>query len=89
MHFLPRRQSFNEKLKKIQVFACSTCENTFLGILLDGFSKANRPPAFDLPSPTGVLTTASCHVDLFEFMKAVFFILTRLVSRNNPEILPK
>lgn len=30
---------------KIQVLPCSTCENTFPGILLDGFSKANASPA--------------------------------------------
>lgn len=44
---------------------------------------------FNVKSPVGILTTTTCHVDVFQFMKTGFFVLIGLMSRSNPEILPK
>jgi len=46
-------------------------------------------PFFDVNSPTGILTTATCHVDLFQFMKTIFLIHIGLLDRSSQEIMPK
>lgn len=80
---------------KIQVLLHCICRNIFQGIFQTTFCMICKckyiasSPFFDVKSPTGILKTNACHVDLFQFLETNLFILIGLVGRSSPEILPK